>query len=498
MKMLRIMAAVLAVLLCAAAVIACGEDAQASPSGGTAAPSDGGDVPAVEETTEDDGEPELPDMDFGGDEFKFIARGEASSYNDRWIDTEEMDGEVVNDAVFERNRAAEEKFNCKITLQPEPEVNNVIVKAVMAGDTPYFAAWAMKNDIANGVQKHVYLDLNQLPHCDYYASYWDKNCVEELSIAGKLYMAASDISMSNLTAPRFLYFNKKIMSDYGLKSPYDYVHDNEWTLDNFLPMVAAVSEDLNGDGVMDREDKFGMLTEDGAGNGNILYFLVGSNIRSTTNDEDGIPQLSFFGEKTQTVIEKVAAVLKSKETCIEYNVCAKGADYSQFNHLYEYCRSLFAAGHFMFVQNGCYESIQFTDMADDYGVAPNPKYDSAQENYYHRTDPYNTLLCIPITNTDLERTGLLLEWLSWKSSKTVLPAFYETTVKLKRQRDETAMEMLDIVKNSIYYDIADIYGLGISDVIWTSYNKEDLASTYAKNEAKMQKNLDKLVASLTE
>ena len=497
MKKTRILSAALAALLCMSALIACGDDGSPAPAAGTAA-DDAGQTVTEAETTEDDGEPELPDADFGGDTFNWLLRGETNAYVEKWVVVDEMDGEVVNDAIFERNRAAEEKFNCKITATFQEGATSYAQKAVMAGDNTFFAVFDSKNQLSSGIQQHIFIDLNKLQHCDLSAPYWDKNCVDELSIAGKTYMMASDISMMNLTAPRFLYFNKKIMEDYGLKSPYDYVHENEWTLDNFLPMVSAVSEDLNGDGKMDREDKFGMLTEDGAGNGNILYFLVGSGIRSTTNDENGIPQLSFFSEKAQTVIEKVAAVLKSKDTCIEYNTCAKGADYSQFHHLYEYCRSLFAAGHFLFVQNGCYESIQFTDMADDYGVVPNPKYDSSQENYYHRTDPYDTLLSVPITNTDFERTGLLLEWLSWKSSKTLLPAFYETTVKLKRQRDETAMEMLDIIKGSIYYDIADIFGLGISEVIWNAYNKEDLASQYAKNEEKMQKKIDKLVETITE
>ena len=122
-----------------------------------------------------------------------------------------MDGEIVNDAVFERNRAAEEKFNCVISAQYEATVNSYVVKTVMAGDAHYFAVWGSRNDMSDGIQKHVYLDLNQLKYCDFGAAYWDKNCVEQFTLGGKLYMMASDISMSNLDCgPRYLYFNKKI------------------------------------------------------------------------------------------------------------------------------------------------------------------------------------------------------------------------------------------------------------------------------------------------
>ena len=281
----RIAALILAALMIAAALISCGDDASA-PAGGGAKDNDAqqaAEEATEAETTEDEGEPDLPDTDFGGDTFNWLVCGETNAYVEKNIIVEEMDGEVVNDAVFERNRAAEEKFNCKITATFQEGATSHAQKSVMAGDNSFFAIWDRKNQLQSGVQQHIFIDMKQLPYCDFTASYWDRNCLEELSIAGNTYMMASDISMMNLTMPRFLYFNKKIIEDYGLKMPYDYVHENDWTLDNFLPMVAAVSEDLNGDGVMNREDKFGMLTEDGASNGNILYFLVGCNVRSTTN-----------------------------------------------------------------------------------------------------------------------------------------------------------------------------------------------------------------------
>ncbi len=492
----KIISAFLAVvlLIAAIAVIAgCGSEEEEDPGVTAATFEDTADV--TEETTESD-EPELPDVDLDGKEYQFLVRFDTHAYNDFWVYVEDMNGEVVNDAVFERNRAVEEKFNIKITALLNDSAESYAAKAVLAGDDSFFAVWECKTALAASIQKNIYLDISNLPYADFTAPYWDKNAVEQLSIANKLYMMPSDISMSNLTAPRFLYFNKRILENYGLKSPYEYVADDCWTLDNFLPMVAAVSADLDGDGKMTRADEFGMLREDGGANGNILYFLVGSGIRATENDEEGIPQISFFNDKTQTIMDKVAVVFKDDTCTIEYSNCAKGADYSQYRHLFEYCRTLFAAGHFLFVQNGCYETIQFNDMEDDYGIAPNPKYDENQKEYYHRTDPFNTQMAIPATNVDLENTGMILEWMSWKSHHTVLPAYYETTIKLKRQRDDTAMEMLDLIKGSMYYEIADIFGLGVSDVIWNSYRTGDLASTYAKNEKSMQKKIDKLVDNL--
>ncbi len=492
----KIISALLAVVLLIAAIAVisgCGSEEEEDPGVTAGTFEDTADV--TEKTLASD-EPDLPDIDLGGKEYRFLVRFDTSAYNDFWVYVEDMNGEVVNDAVFERNRAVEERFNIDITALLSPDSSTIAEKSILAGENNFFAVWDCKTTLAYGIQKNIYLDISNLPYADFTAPYWDKNAVEQLSIAKKLYMMPSDISMSNLTAPRFLYFNKRILENYGLTSPYEYVADDCWTLDNFLPMVAAVSSDLDGDGKMTRADEFGMLSEDGVANGNILYFLVGCGVRATTNDEDGIPQISFFNDKTQTIIDKVAVVFKDKKCTIEYHRCAEGADYSQYKHLFEYCRSLFAAGHFLFVQNGCYETIQFNDMEDDYGIVPNPKYDESQKEYYHRTDPLNTLMAIPATNVDLENTGMILEWMSWKSHYTVLPAYYETTIKLKRQRDETAIEMLDIIKGSMYYEIADIFGLDVSGVIWDSYSSGNLASTYARKEKSMQKNIDKLIENL--
>ena len=68
----------------------------------------------TEETTESD-EPELPEVDLNGKEYQFLVRFGSFDYNELWVYVEDMNGEVVNDAVFERNRAVEEKFNGDIT-----------------------------------------------------------------------------------------------------------------------------------------------------------------------------------------------------------------------------------------------------------------------------------------------------------------------------------------------------------------------------------------------
>ena len=95
-----------------AGMTACGESGGSEVTDNTA-----GDTTTAEPVVTGIPEPELPDKDYGGEEFTFLIRGEGSgSYRERWVYAEEENGEVVNDAVFRRNQATEEKFNIKIKI----------------------------------------------------------------------------------------------------------------------------------------------------------------------------------------------------------------------------------------------------------------------------------------------------------------------------------------------------------------------------------------------
>ena len=65
--------------------------------------------------------------------------------------------------------------------------------------------------------------------------------------------------------------------------------------------------------------------------------------------------------------------------------------------------------------------------------------------------------------------------------------------KTKRTRDDDAPIIVDIIKNSISYEISDIFDLGITSVIWDGYSSGNISSTYAKREASIQTKLDKLI-----
>ena len=56
----------------------------------------------------------------------------------------------------------------------------------------------------------------------------------------------------------FLVYNKQIASELALENIYDLVRKGKWTIDKLYEMAAAATKNLNGDGIMAKEDRWGV------------------------------------------------------------------------------------------------------------------------------------------------------------------------------------------------------------------------------------------------
>ena len=107
MKSTRIIALLLALLT--ASSVGCGESADTNETTDTTTAASTSD-----ETTSY--APELPDEDYEGYEFRILTRIEGwGIYNNENLVVEEENGEILNDAIYTRNRTVEERFNINLT-----------------------------------------------------------------------------------------------------------------------------------------------------------------------------------------------------------------------------------------------------------------------------------------------------------------------------------------------------------------------------------------------
>ncbi len=442
-----------------------------------------------QETDEDQPICAVPEqLRYDGQEFRVLYRDGALSYNVTDLFAEGIVGEVVNDAVYDRNRALEERFGITLVGLPNADPAGYARMEVQGGDTSFDAVLDSMVFLFPLSMEQYLLDWALLPYVDAASPWWDSNAAEELSIAGTCCLMVGDISMNASSRARFLYFNKKIAEDHDLTPPYADVMAGTWTFEKFLGMVTAVSEDLNGDGVMNGYDRFGMLTEGAS------YFLSGCGVLFTEKDADDVPYVACINERTVHVLEQMQTLLSDTAHTISYDHAAAGQNTSGYAHIFDWGRSLFAADHFLFVQNGANVAGQFADMTSEYGILPNPKLDTEQPSYYHLMDKQACAWAVPVTvrAEDHEKIGAVLDVWAYLSADTLVDAFYETTMKYKRFNAPEDAAMLDIVRGSIRYEISTMADVGIAECLDAALKSGNLMSSYAKKEKSIARNLKKL------
>ena len=93
--------------------------------------------------------------------------------------------------------------------------------------------------------------------------------------------------------------------------------------------------------------------------------------------------------------------------------------------------------------------------------------------------------CVPITAKDKDCCGAVLETMAHFSSETLVPAYYEKLLGGKFTRDADSVEMLDIIFDSLVFDIGFCYDNFISCYAslgrLLNQGSTDLASYTAEN-----------------
>ena len=102
-------------------------------------------------------------------------------------------------------------------------------------------------------------------------------------------------------------FNKAIAEEYALEDFYTLVNDGKWTFDKFGEIIRSVSNDLNGDSVMDENDQYGLVALDK----HVLpsFWIAGGVKTIEKNDADEpvftIPTNEKFSDVFNSIFEMI-------------------------------------------------------------------------------------------------------------------------------------------------------------------------------------------------
>ena len=433
----------LCAMLCAAA--GCASDSGSDTTGNTDATAD--TTPAETETEKI--LPDLPERDFEGYTFRGMTKGTASSHwSSRDFYAEEITGEAINDAVYNRNATVGEKYNFKMEELGAESGDPVsdARKAVQAGENSFDVILA-GNSINPMITDGMLLDLNAMPYMDMTRPWYDQNANESLSIGHKLFVSCGELNIMDNDATWSILFNKAMAEDLGFDSFYDMVKAGTWTQDVLLSAMEAASIDLNGDGQRDAADQWGNVGE----GFDVMGYMIGAGARCFTKDADDMPVLDVLSERYVDAYAKASAINDNTDICL--TITKAGS--------WDVLDTVFTEGRCLFSYVGLNRVTLFREMEADFGILPTPKFDEAQEEYHNVVSTWGAnFFAVPKTTEDMERTGIILEALSAESLYTLTPAYYDVTLKTKAARDEESSAMLDIIFASRVFELGNFYGWG--------------------------------------
>ena len=419
------------------------------------------DTTAVQDTTEAEEEERYiyPQLDLGGEDFTLLGTTTTWGFYE-YLDRDTMTGEVLDDAIYNRNRFIEKTFNLKIAVAEEiidnvySKINTVIKAGEDAYDAIFCPGWTGDTTyLGSYAAQHMFYDLSKISEINFDGNWWNQKLRTEGALGkdGALFFAACDINIFTLQGTWCLFFNEKLFEDLNLERPYKLVKDGTWTFDKFAELVKA-GANLNGDDSFSWNANGKCIYGYTSFNAGTLTLLLGSGERFVSKDDQGYPVLAIETQRFYDVCTKVADLLSTQGYYLNAN--------ESVDSLFHY-ENIFMNGRALFTCAELKAASRLRTMEDPYGIVPAPKFEEAQKEYYSAKTRQAFLLVIPVTNPDPNTTGAVMDAMAYVSYRDVTPIFYDVTLSQKGLRNEESIEMLKLIRDTQYFDAGIIYG-------WTS------------------------------
>ena len=445
----RISAALLAALLLCGSLTACATSDDGPDETETST--------MAETTAETILQDDLPaDLNYGGDEITIISR-DYEGWTRGEISVSGLNSDPVNDSIYERNKAVEQRLNIKINsiLDDNGDANAVVNKvatAVKAGTNEYDLAATACYTTLPEVQNGTYVDLRSTRYLDFDKCWWTQGFNDVMEYADAQYVVTGDALISTYRFAFVTVFNQDLFTDARQPFLYEYVEDGTWTLDKQISLVPLFYRD-NGNGIQDDQgDVYGFAS---GGMASIDAYWSSCQLDIIRKDADGVYEVVLDMDRLHGASEKILSLFHGTDGASRIFVPhGIGAEHDDI-------RELFAAGYSAMATLRIIEleRSSMRNMAQKFGVVPMPKYDESQADYYTLLQDQLTVFTIPTTVTGdrLDEVSAVLEAMASTSYRIVRPAYYETTLRTKIAQDPQSSEMMELIISSIHIDAGVVF-----------------------------------------
>ena len=401
---------------------------------------------------------------------------------DFWVEEEEREQDAISYAVYNRNSKIEAEYNCKIRQVSSDGSQIEHLVASYANGDGYDLTIISAKPAAQAATRNLLRNIKEMKHVDLTNPSFDQNSINELSVADKLYFLSGDMNVSTLEIAGLSVVNMDFYADLvdsivelfegdaDYANVYNLVTAKKWTMETMMKIATMANIDFDtSDGsdlsVVDKGDTIGYHQYFYS----TLWYFYASGGRITTKNEDGLPELTIQSERNQNLANYI---------------------YDHLNHVISApwipransatLNNNFLTGQVLFMDCALFEvRIEIYPRSEfEYGILPCPLYEEGED--YHSVAYFNNwahLWAIPCMTANEEYAERMLQIMAVYSSleDSTMHAYYDRTVYLNAAPDNGSRQVMDVIRQSIVYDIALLYDWGglekmLESLSFESYN----------------------------
>ncbi len=497
---MKVAALVLVLLMLIPCLAACGGDGETTAADGGQGGGGGGTKPKPPTTIT------TPVVDMNRYKYKAYVRSNVSGpasngsfyCEDFYVDPSTGGADSLSFAVIARNRMIEQTYNCSIiqqwsTLDNQYTELSTFFETDQKFELAIMVAPAAATAATSGLLSDLKADVNT-KYMDLENPGFDQNCNDQMTLGENLYYCSGDMNISAMDNTVATIFNMDMFLenadgvietlgadtlgvDYDPDNAdqvlYDMVAAGTWTIDNMLKIADIVKVDVNTtDGVLDvsKGDTIGYFQYIASP----IYYYYAAGFRITEN-EDGYPRFTITDDTARGAYEYIFNKLNTPRNP-SIPVGASSARAQNFMN-----GSVLFADYILWdIRRVIYPSE--TDLY--YGILPNPVMESGAE--YHSLVYFQTsvhLWTIPYKRNSVEYSARMLEIMAAYSDMkdSTMDAYYIKTMYMNVARDDGSRASLDIIRDSLVYDIALLYSEENAGSLWGNFDNLLLAIPSGKN-----------------
>lgn len=401
---------------------------------------------------------DLPaDLTYNDAEVNLLSRN-AWGVSDEFF-SEGLSDSIIESAVYRRYSAVEDRLGIilKINLvEDNPTDTHATVvrkleKDIATGDANYDLVAAPLFTLINYQARGFFADLNSLDYLDLSKLYWAQNANEGLSVGPTQYVATG---AAMLSIYRFMYIT--IINTDFLKSlqfadnmVYDAVKNGNWTLDYQTEIAKDLYSDLNGDSKRDITDSYGFVS---GARTSVDTYWVSTASTVVTKDADNYFLYSAPIERISGMVDKVLELFYDSEGSYVVSASMDNTDNASILNLFNRGKTAMATMMINSIETGVVGTANFL-----YEIAPIPKYNEEQSNYYTHVQDQVTSLAIPysIGAERCSRAGAVSESLAEEGYRFMYSAYFEKVLPYRYLQSPESKEMLQLIYESVHFGMLE-------------------------------------------